>query len=243
MQATTVSGDGDENDNTLEDTATNTINYYFGADGADILTGRSDDDVLDGGNGLDTLDGGAGNDTLVYDNANDDTIKGGRNPSDSDTNDDFDQEDWDILRVDDGALALSQAGSALDTNTLDSSDNIIVDLRAKAIDNIEIILITEEAGTSTVAVNPNDDVGTTIRITAADILEYTDDDNELWILGSPGDVVQLDAGGGWIDSDNSTSEIQGTSWAGTGGQMFTLHRSTNGALVYIENEVQTQFTP
>ena len=77
-------------------------------------------------------------------------INGGSNPLDTATNDEFAQEDWDILRVDDGALALSQAGSGLDTNTLDSSDNIIVDLRAKAIDNIEIILITEEAGTSTV---------------------------------------------------------------------------------------------
>ena len=56
-----------QNDNTLEDTATNTINYYFGADGADTLTGSNDDDFLNGGNGLDTLNGNAGNDTLVYD--------------------------------------------------------------------------------------------------------------------------------------------------------------------------------
>ena len=242
-QPKAVSSDGDANNNSLGDTATNTLSYYFGADGADILAGSNDDDFLNGGNGLDTLNGNAGNDTLVYDRTNNDVINGGSNPLDTAIADGFAQEDWDVLRVDDGALALSQAGSSLDTNTLDSSDNVIVDLRAKAIDNIEIILIAEEAGKSTVAVDPNDDVGTTLRITAADILEYTDPDNELWILGSPGDVVLLDAGGGWIDADSTTAGIQGTAWTGTGGQMFTLYRSTNGALAYIENEVQTQFTP
>ncbi len=216
VQPKTVSTDGDATDNSLSDTSTNTINYYFGADGADTLTGSSDDDVLNGGGGLDTLDGGPGNDMLVYDSANNDVINGGSNPSDSATNDGFSQEDWDILRIDDGALALSQLGSSLDTNTLNSSNNVSVDLSGKAISNIEIILITEEAGASTPAVDPNDDVGTTLHITAADILAYTDVDHELWILGSPGDVVQLGSVNDWVDTDPNIQGVQGTSWQGTG---------------------------
>ena len=76
---------------------------------------------------------------LVYDAANNDVINGGSNPLDSATNDNFGQEDWDILRVDDGALALSQAGSGHDTNTLGTANNVLVDLAKKAISNIEII--------------------------------------------------------------------------------------------------------
>jgi hypothetical protein len=243
MQPKTTSTDGNQNNNNLSDTTSNTLNYYFGADGNDILLGSADDDVLNGGGGRDTLNGLAGNDMLVYDSANNDIIDGGSNPLDSARNDAFNQEDWDILRVNDGALALSIGGSGFDTNILGPANNVFVDLTAKAISNIEIILITEEAGTSTLEVNPNDDVGTTLRITADDIFHYTDADHELWILGSPGDIVQLDSGGGWIDADPNTAGTQGTAWAGTGGQMFTAYQSTNGALVYIENEVQKQFIP
>jgi hypothetical protein len=153
------------------------------------------------------------------------------------------QEDWDILRIDVGALTLSQLGSALGTNTLGPLNNVLVDLSDKAISNIEIILMTEEAGASTPGVDPNDDVGTTLNITAADILEYTDADHELWILGSPGDIVQLGPESDWIDTNAATPGVQGTAWAGTGDQNFTLYQSTNGALVYIENEVQARFTP
>ena len=133
VQPKTQSVDGDQSNNSLSDTATNTVNYYFGAAGADVLTGSSDDDVLNGGAGRDTLNGEAGNDMLVYDAANNDVINGGSNPLDSATNDGFDQEDWDILRVDNGALALSQAGSGLDANTLGPANNVLVDLAEKAI--------------------------------------------------------------------------------------------------------------
>ena len=56
-------------------------------------------------------------------------------------------------------------------------------------------------------------------------------------------MVQLDFGGGWVDADPNTDGTQGAAWTGTGGQMFTVYQSTNGALVYIENEVEAQFTP
>jgi hypothetical protein len=173
--------------------------------------------------------GGAGNDLLVYDSADDDPVDAG--------------EGWDILRIDDGALALAQLGSGLDTNSLGSADNVLVDLTDKALSNIEIILLTEEAGTSTAGMDPNDDVGTTLRITAADIFEYTDADHALWILGSPGDVAELGPASDWIDIDTTTPGVQGTNSAGPGGQTFTQYQSTSGALVYIENEVRAQFNP
>ena len=61
-------------------------------------------------------------------------------------------------------------------------------------------------------------------------------------MGSPGDVVNLGAAGDWIDSDgNAGNGITGTAWAGTDGQNFTQFAAQNGALVYIETEIQTQF--
>ena len=172
---------------------------------------------------------GGGNDMLIYDGANNDTINGG--------------DGFDILRIDDGALQLSQAGSGLSNNTLGPSNNVLVNLTGKAITNIEVILITEEAGASTAGTDPNDDVGTTLNLTLADILQYTDAADDLWILGSRGDVVQLGSASDWRDADTATPGIQGTAWSGTDGQAFTLYESNNGALVYIESEVQAKFTP
>ena len=76
-QSKTLSTDGSDTGNTLTDTAANTLNYYYGADGIDTLNGSSDRDVLNGGGGVDTLNGFAGNDMLIYDGANNDTINGG----------------------------------------------------------------------------------------------------------------------------------------------------------------------
>jgi Ca2+-binding RTX toxin-like protein len=58
VQAKTVSTDGDATAQTLTDVASNTLNYYFGADGNDTLNGSSDNDVLNGGGGRDTINGG-----------------------------------------------------------------------------------------------------------------------------------------------------------------------------------------
>ncbi len=242
VQAKTESIDGDENVNNYTDASPTTLNYYFGADGNETLTGSAGDDVLNGGGGVDTLLGGAGNDMLIYDSDNNDVINGGSNSADTAVADGFAQEDWDILRIDQGALALSFAGSGVNSNTLGPANNVIVNLSGKAISNIEMILITEEAGQSTTATDPNDDVGTTLQISAADIFNYTDTDKELYILGSPGDVVQI-SGSGWVDSDGATPGIQGVAFAGTDGQMFTQYTNSNGAIVRIENEVQTQFVP
>ena len=224
LQAKTVSIDGDAGNNNLSDTTPGTFTYLFGADGADTLTGSSGQEILNGGGGIDTLNGGGGNDILVYDSQNNDVIRGG--------------DGFDLLRVDDGALYLSQQGSSLPGNLLGPADNVVINLSGKNIQGIEGILITEEAGASTLGTDPNDDVGTTIILNAQDVLDYTNgdtiDDNLLYILGSPGDVVQL---GG------ATWEFVGTLPADSQGQAFshwTAQIGSETANVYVETEVQVQ---
>jgi uncharacterized repeat protein (TIGR01451 family) len=220
VQSVVTSTDGTSAGNAQTDIAAGTLNYYFGASGNDTLNGSADDDVLNGGAGLDVLNGNAGNDLLVYDSANNDDIDGGAG--------------WDILRIDEGAFQLSLAGSTDDTNTLDASDNVTVNLNGKNISGIEIILITEEAGTSTDALNdPNDDVGTTLQISAQDVLDYSDSD-AIWIVGSEGDAVELDQSDGWVSNG---------SWAGSDGQMFEQFTASNSAIIYIETEVAMMPVP
>ena len=71
--------------------AENTVNYLYGADGSDDLTGDNDTDVLNGGSGNDQLLGGVGNDILIY-NLADQKIDGG--------------DGTDVLRTDEAAFGL-----------------------------------------------------------------------------------------------------------------------------------------
>jgi Ca2+-binding RTX toxin-like protein len=181
LQGKLLSTDGDELTNLLSaDNDFTTVDYIYGAGGNDTLTGTAGSEILNGGAGLDTLNGAGGNDILVYDNVNNDAIDGGAG--------------FDLLRIDDGALALSLAGSSINSNTLDSGDNVTVNLSGKNIHNIEGVLITEEAGASTSGIDPNDDVGTTLVITAQDVFDYTDSDHVLYVLGNPGDKLDIDLG-------------------------------------------------
>jgi hypothetical protein len=213
-QIATQSTDGDAANNTISDpTVGPTINYLYGASGNDTLNGGEGTDVLNGGGGQDTLNGNGGNDILVFDNFNNDSINGGLG--------------FDILRVDDGALALSLDGSA--TTDLTSASQKIVNLSGKNISGIEAILITEEAGQSTVGVDPNDDVGTTIVLTAQDVLNYSDTDT-LYILGSPGDKVQLDVG--WSAGTLQPMDAQGQQF-----MLYTQTISGQTAQLFVETEV------
>ncbi|MBI3146129.1 MAG: hypothetical protein HYZ18_12915 [Pseudogulbenkiania sp.] len=221
VQSETPSLDGTALDNTLTDTVSD-YHFLYGADGNDTLNGSDDSDALHGGTGADTLNGGGGNDLLVYGIV--DAIDGG--------------DGFDIVRLDDGALALSQLGSASDSNTLGPDDNQLVDLSGAAISHVEALLITEEAGTSTLAVDPNDDVGTTVRLRPEDVLSFTDatSNHTLNVLGNPGDVLELDVADPLSPPAGSTITQDGVLFT-----QFQFVVSGTTVTVNVENEVQTHF--
>jgi hypothetical protein len=202
----TYSIDGGSGDDILDDDGAGTISYLYGNAGDDTLNGSGDRDILNGNNGADTLLGNDGDDILVFDR-NDDSIDGGG--------------DNDILRIDDGAHY----------NTVGAVNGItdnIVDLTAATVEikNIEAILLTEEA-------DANGD-GTELRLTAADVLSMTDDDNELYIIGSTGDVVNL--------TDGLSNWTAGATVTSSGGQTFTTYTSGTATL-FVDDDITVTGTP
>jgi Ca2+-binding RTX toxin-like protein len=218
VQAKTLSTDGDANVDTITDVAAGTVNYLYGASGNDTLNGSADSDMLNGGPGLDHINGNAGNDLIVYDSVNNDVINGGLG--------------IDTLRIDDGALALSLLGSGTQTagagDTMGPGQNVTVNLTGKAITNMEVILITEEAGTSSSANDPNDNVGTKVVLNAADVFNYSAT-HDLTVLGSPGDILELNAAGGWSAPSAPVTDSQN--------QTMITYTAVNGAVLHVDQQV------
>jgi hypothetical protein len=213
IQAKTESTDGTAAGTTIADPTAATVNYLYGAGGNDTLNGSSDADVLNGGPGTDQINGNAGNDLIVYDSL--DIMNGGTG--------------IDTVRIDQGALELSLNHASGDPlNTLGPTDNVIVDLRGKSISNVEILLITEEAGASTNAVDPNDNVGTTVQLNAADVFAYSAT-HDMTVLGSNGDVLQLNLAGGWVQGAQTTDGQN---------QTTVLYTAGNGATLHVDQQVQ-----
>ena len=210
----TYSTDGTSSGNTLTD-ANTALHFTFGSGGNDTLNGESGPDVLSGGAGSDTLNGGSGNDIIVFDRNDLPQINGG--------------DGWDILRIDDGALynTTSQGGPA------SGFSNAIVDLTGDSITNIEEILITEEA-------IPDINIGTTIKITAQNVINFTGTGtDDLYVVGSKGDHVDLTGDpANWVDT--------GTTTASPGGQVFHLYEATVGAQtahLYVDQDVTVTGVP
>ena len=166
--------------------AENTVNYLYGAAGGGTLTGDNDTDVLNGGGtlqnpetGNDTLLGGAGNDVLIYDPL-DHKIDGGAGT--------------DVLRTDEAALGLlNTVGVSKDAAT--GFDVVEVVPFKQNIKNIEVMLITDDAGSSPTK-------GGLLNLNAQDVLDMTDPNNHtLSVLGNPGDVVHIGIGASqWNDN-------------------------------------------
>jgi len=198
VQSGELSTDGDGNNNSLTDPSSTKVNYLSGLEGNDTLTGGSGTDILNGGpdssdsgttDGADKLYGKDGNDILVWD-AQDALLDGGSGT--------------DILRIDDGAMAVlrAAAGSSFNGPLVNVSDLLTpVDLKAglanqaafdAKYESLEVILLTEEHQAEAVAPNNN---GTAISLTAQDVLDITDQSGsnvKLYILGNSGDQVTLD---------------------------------------------------
>ena len=129
--------------------------------------------MLNGGAGNDTIVGGAGNDILIYD-LDDQKIDGG--------------DGTDVLRTDEAGFGLlNNVGVTFDAAT---GFNVVEVVPFKQnIKNIEVLLITDDAESS-----PTN--GGLLNLTAKDVLDMTDpNDHSLFVLGNPGDVVNLGNGG------------------------------------------------
>ena len=196
-QPETASVDGNElNNNGLVDpqitpgsgagSVENTVNYLYGADGSDDLTGDNDTDVLNGGAGNDTPSGGDGNDILIYDPL-DQKIDGGAGT--------------DVLRIDQAALGfLDNVGVQTDAATGFSVVGVVP--FKQNIKNIEELLFTDDAESSPTK-------GSLLNLTAQDVLEMTDEKHQLTILGNPGDVVNLADGISAWNNGGSTLDANG----------------------------------
>jgi hypothetical protein len=211
-QASTESEDGTAPGQTVSDPSATAFNYVYGAGGTDTVNGSAGADVLNGGAGADKLNGLGGNDILVYDPL--DTINGG--------------DGTDILRVDQGAVINTQHQ---DGSLAGAAGIETVNLSGKSISNIEVILLTTEA----VA---DDNVGTKVQLSAADVLSYTDASDTLYVLGQKGDGVQLLDAANWIDGDLGTAGIQATSnFTNAAGQTFNVYQTVNGGILNVDADV------
>ena len=151
--------------------AENTVNYLYGADGADDLTGSNDTDVLNGGAGNDLYSGGDGNDILIYGLENQKMDGGGGT---------------DVLRTDEAAFGLLNNVGVVNDPATGFTVVEVVPFKQN-IKNVEVLLITDDAGSSPTK-------GGLLKLSAEDVLNMTDENHQLHILGNVGDVVDLDIG-------------------------------------------------
>jgi hypothetical protein len=219
--------DGDSKGNSLTDPnagGKSGVDFQFGAGGADTLTGSDDTDILNGGNGIDQVNGKGGNDILVYD-AEDVSTVVGKDAGFIDGGTGID-----VLRIDDGALDIFFNGTK----------NPVVDLRGADIRNIEIIGITEEAVSKV-------DNGTTLKLNAADVVNFSGDAlgaDTLYIVGNKGDKLQIsnaDAGN-WTDGDGIAAN--GVTKVGTvdngDGQVFDHYVTKAGGHLYVDADIKVE---
>ena len=125
-------------------------------------------DYLWGGGGNDVLTGGDGADFLNGGTGIDQVIGGG----------------GDDILVFDSIDTLLDGGGGTDILRVDSDTDLTGNT---AIQLIEVILLTEDAAGDA-------GIGIDLTITAQDVLNFTDANNELYVVGTAGDEVTLDAG-------------------------------------------------
>ena len=113
-----------------------------------------------------------------------------------------------------------------------TAGEVTVDLSGKAIANIEGILITTEAA-------PDPELGTTVQLKAADVLNYTDADDTLYVLGQSGDKVQLLDPANWVDGNLVATGIQATgSFTNADGQTFNIYQTKSGGILNVDADVE-----
>ncbi|MDD5405767.1 MAG: Ig-like domain-containing protein [Sulfurovaceae bacterium] len=184
-----------------------------GAGGNDIITGGAGDDNLLGGAGNDTLSGDAGNDYLYGDIGNDiliselNTGTGNGTAVAGDTN---------LGSVDGGAgfdtFRMSGDGTNINFNAWSGTNSVLK--------NIEVI----DLGANGTSDNHN-----LTNIALADVVNMTDSDHDLWILGDAADNVSF-AGTGWTNAGTVTETVNGAS------HTFIEYTNSNDATVMVKVE-------
>jgi len=210
--ATPVTGSdaahGTSGNDTLTDSAT-AFNILYGAGGTDTLTGSaSADTLLNGGVGADSVIGGANHDNIiVYDPT--DTIENGGLGG------------FNLLRVDQGAIFNTSSEfptSGLSNGLLSAT----VDLTGAAghLSNFSGILLTEEA-------IPSNTLGTELKLNAAAVASIAPSNaldggaHDLYIIGHPGDNIQLTDFASWTNTHTTVTPV-------TGGGTFTEFSAVSG---------------
>ncbi len=122
---------------------------------------------------------------------------------------------------DDSSVSLTTDVDNINTLLIDSSDDESIDLSAisRNAENIDVIDFT-------------DGENQTIDIDVEDIVNITDEDNELIIRGDNGDIINLDENDGWQRSETTTN---------IDGEDFTEYTNTNNTTisVFIDNDLDT----
>ncbi|RDD30660.1 hypothetical protein CR161_08045, partial [Prosthecochloris sp. ZM] len=208
---TLVDGDGDTNSSSLLITnypLPSAISETWTGDGTNetwtassvnaYLDGQGGDDLLTGSSGTDILKGGDGDDTLDG-GAGADVVIGGHGA------------DTLVYDQDDTVIDGGNGGGndALILGTGESIDfGVITDNPVKNIEEIDL------------TVNGNHGL---INLSAQDVLDMTDGDNELYILGDSGDSV---SGTGW-QAD------------GSDGDYYVYVNTTLGVSLYVQDDIGT----
>ena len=171
--------DGDSVGSSIQATIYPADSTIEGTSGDDVLVGTDDGDCIFGYEGNDSLSGGGGNDMLIG-GAGTDELYGGAD------------DDRLIYDPDD---TVGDGGTGIDTLRIENGDDIDFDtLAPNPIDNIEIFDLAADTSGNSLA-----------NLDAADVLDMTDSNNELFILGDDADSV---SGNGWTAQASQT--IDGT---------------------------------
>jgi hypothetical protein len=175
--------------NLIGTSAANTINggnsndFLQGEAGNDTLNGGDGNDILVGGDGNDVLNGGAGNDTLI---------------SDLETHLSF------FSMYGSGDLTKDGVNGADGIDTLILTLNTSIDFNAfntsnMPINDIEIIDLNHDGSHALT------------NISLQDVIDMTDVNNDLVILGDSGDSVDFLNSNGWVKGASSTETVNGAS--------------------------------
>ncbi len=180
--------------------------WLSGGAGNDTLNGGDGNDKLDGGAGVDVLNGGAGNDTLISD----------VQTSGTSMNTSY---DYAANAIDGGTgfdtLILSMDGSAINFNALNTSANM-------AIRNIEVIDLGSNGA--------NNDHSLT-NLSLQDVIDMTDSNNDLYILGDSSDTVDFLNNNGWSKGTTAVTEtVNGAS------HTFDVYTNSTDSTVVVKVE-------